>query len=132
MKKAIIELGGEKRELKFTTGAKMALEEKTGINTLGTDWLSSLNARTIVIAVWAMLLHKAPNLRLDQVTAWLHSDRGDESNELWRHVTEGLLNAYILSNGKDPDEVRAQREAALTEDEDAEKNEIAEDRMNSQ
>lgn len=66
-----VELGGQKRFLRFDFNALAALEERTGMNVLNDAVWRDINARNLRAFVWAALLHEDPTLTEDQVGSWM-------------------------------------------------------------
>jgi len=74
---AMIELGGEPRELKYTWKSLKRLYREHAINVFSTeqglDIFSSPDA--ISALLWAGLIHVDPKLKVDQVDDWLELPR---------------------------------------------------------
>jgi hypothetical protein len=63
-----ITLGGEKRALRFTNRALVAIEDETGKTMAEIGTRATLGSfRAISVMLWAALLHEQPKLTVDQV-----------------------------------------------------------------
>ena len=101
-KKIIVDLGGEKRELKFGPKGLASIEaELGGVANWFVDW----GHRKMAITLRGALLISLPNLTVDQVYKWLPLKvQGEE----FQALTKAVADAYLISQDVDPDTVEAE------------------------
>lgn len=77
----IIEIGGERRELRFNQFASDKYEEKTGKTLIITDQ-DNIQVRDIVALIWAGLLWQDKMLSINTVREWIDDYREDGNSPL--------------------------------------------------
>lgn len=93
-----MDLGGAKREFRFSWKALKRLWKEHNINLLGPlDAVELNNPDTVTAFVWAGLLHANPDLTLEQVDEWIELDK-------FAQISQALAEALMRDMGVSQDE----------------------------